>query len=200
MRIPFAIWRLKHPLYYPLTIPIGLSLIGTLFFYFSTPDAFTAVFHNRWHPVYLLGSTFIHGGFLHLFMNALALFFIGYQLLLPALGRKRFFHLFIAAAVIALLANNFLSPSPAIGMSGALMGIVACAVYPCGLVPMRLFVIHDLIPRLPPFQYRYVVAALPMIDLCGIIFDWQLFAHWAHLGGFATGLVYGYLCFHRRLL
>lgn len=199
MRPPFLnshYWRFFfRPSYYAISIPIVLSLVGTLLFASLNASTLNNIFANRWGLAYLLGSTFFHGGLFHFAMNSMALHFIGGQMLLPVIRTKLFTALLITSAIAALLVNNLISDSPAVGISGAIMGVVACAVYPFARMPMRLLLIHDLIPNLRPFQYRYIAFALPVIDICGILFGWQFFAHHAHLAGFCTGAAFGYVLF-----
>ena len=190
--------RFFHPDYAPIYVPILLSLAGAIFFMQSDSLTLLTLLSNRWSLHYFLATPFIHGGAGHFLLNTLALHYIGGMMLLPLLGKKQFSLLLLVAAVTANLVNNLLSEAPAIGFSGAIMGVVACALYPYARAPMRLLFIHDIL-RLPPFQFRYIVAFIVALDILGIIFNWHFFAHWAHLGGFAAGLIFGALRFKLRL-
>ena len=64
-----------------------------------------------------------------------------------------------------------------------------------GLLISRIQV-HDLL-RLPPFPLYGFAEFIVMLDITGLIFSWQHFAHWGHLGGFAAGGgVVGWYIFH----
>lgn len=186
-----------HIDYAPIFVPAILSLIGTLFFLGAERAELIVLLSDRWSLHYLLATPFMHAGFLHCLLNMMALHYLGGGMLLPLLGRRRFTVLLVLGALFGHVLNNLMSPVPAIGFSAAIMAVVACGLYPYSRAGMKLLLIHDLF-RLPPFQYRYIVAFIVLLDIVGIIFGWHFFAHWAHLGGFATGLAGGYLVFRRR--
>ena len=184
--------RFFHPDYAPVYVPALLSLAGTLFFLYGDRLAVMDIVSNRWSPHYLLATPFIHANWAHFLLNMLVLHHIGGAMLLPLIGRLRFSLLLAGGALAGSVLNNLLTEAPAIGISAALMAVVGCALYPYAKAPMKLFVIHDF-TRLPPFQFRYVVLFVVLMDIGGVIFDWNFFAHWAHLGGMSVGLAFGYL-------
>ena len=185
-----------HPRYAPVYIPILLSLLGALVFSYGDREFLSHLFEHRLSPAYIIISPFLHLGAAHFLLNAMALHYIGGQLLLPAIGAKRFTIILITAALTSQLINTLISPYPAIGISGAVMALLSCSLYPFGRLPMKLLFIHDIL-RLKPFLFRNIALFIVAIDICGIIFGWHFFAHWAHLGGFATGLAFGYIIFRR---
>ena len=168
------------------------SVAGTLFLVSTrSPPMFLL---ERWSPGYLLVAPFMHAGVGHLLMNLLALHFVGGQMTLPMLGARRFLLLFFLAMFAGNIGNNFLGDAPAVGISAALMGVFSCALFRHGRAPMRLLLLHDVL-RLRPFPLWKAAAFLVGLDIVGIVFGWQFFAHWAHLSGFATGLLFGRLHF-----
>lgn len=184
--------RFFHPHNAPIYIPAILSLAGTLFYMVAERDVIN--FTDRWSPHYLLATPFIHGGPAHFLLNIMALHFIGGQMLLPRIGARHFVFLLAAGAMAGSIANNLMGASPAIGFSTAVMAVIAATLYPYGKAGMKLLFIHDLL-GLPPLQFRHIAAFIVMLDIAGILLGWQFFAHWAHLGGFAAGIVYGYFRF-----
>lgn len=94
---------------YSLTNFILVSVYGNaieevLFSYFALqPNAFFSGF--VWT---VFTSMFMHGGFLHLFVNMFSLFFIG-NFIEKLIGRKRFFWLYIISGIFAGLFFAFLS-------------------------------------------------------------------------------------------
>jgi len=150
----------------------------------------------------IITSIFVHGGFLHLFINMFVLFSMG-SLCERIIGRKRFFWFYMLSGIIAGLlfvvlayyfgnsvigAKIFGSPmNYAVGASGAIFGIAA------------LFMV--LIPKM-----RFSIIFLPFFSLPGyIMIPFVLFATWivsssanfgigntAHLGGFLCGIIYGF--------
>jgi len=149
----------------------------------------------------LLTSMFMHGGFLHLFVNMFVLFSLG-SLCERIIGKKRFLWFYLISGIIAGLLHVFLSyyfgvnllgarifgdPSiPAVGASGAIFAIAG------------LFMI--LTPKL-----RFMLIFLPFFSLPAyIMIPLVLFVTWivsasagflvgnvAHFGGFLAGVFYG---------
>ena len=186
-------WNLD-PAKRPIHIIIALSAAGWLFFE-SDPARALRILSARWSPEYWLLSPFFHGALWHFLLNAMALNFLGGPLL-RILGARRFVALFIAAAVAANLANNLFADAPAVGVSGAILGLLACMTYPFGQAPMKFLLLHDLL-RLPPFPLWKIAAGLALLDVAGIVLRWEFFAHWGHLGGFLCGLAMGWIFFRR---
>ncbi|NOS99789.1 MAG: rhomboid family intramembrane serine protease [Phycisphaerales bacterium] len=99
----------------------------------------------------LLTSQYLHGGTTHLFMNMLALYFLG-----PPLervwGPRKFFIVYTLAGFLgslffmALVMKGWLASAPAVGASGCILGVLGAAavlfphaeVYVWMLFPMRL--------------------------------------------------------------
>lgn len=175
----------------------GASFVGALLLS-NSPGWVIDVLQSRWSPQYFVLATFMHAGFLHALLNVAALFFIGGQLLLPTLAMRRWLWLFGGGALAGHLANNIFGDAPAVGISAAVLAMLGCAIFPFGRMPVKFVLLHDIL-RLPPFRLSSVAGFLVMLDITGIIFGWQLFAHLAHLGGFAFGITFGYLHFRRRL-
>ena len=150
-----------------------------------------------WSAIYLLGAPFIHAGLAHLLLNIMGLHFIGGQLVLPSIGARRFLILFALAALFGGIVNNILGNAPAVGISAAVLGMFSCSLYRFAHAGVKLLLIHDLL-RLRPFALWKVAAFIVGLDICGIIFNWQFFAHWAHLAGFLTGGIYGWFIFDGR--
>jgi membrane associated rhomboid family serine protease len=143
----------------------------------------------------ILTSMFMHGSWEHLFGNMVFLWVFGNNIE-DSMGHVRFIVFYLLCGSIAALAHIFLSPSstlPAVGASGAISGIMGAyfVLYP------RVRV-HTWIP---PFFF----VPLPAIFLLGYWFLVQLamgavtfgpeageqggVAVWAHVGGFAAGLL-----------
>jgi len=204
----FLLW-LKN-----INITSKIILVNVLFFILSTilfiinPDFIRylaiqpdSIIHGKYLWT-IITSVFVHGGFLHLFINMFVLFSMG-GLCERIIGRKRFFWFYLISGIIAGLlfvvlayffgnsaigAKIFGSPFDyAVGASGAIFGIAA------------LFMI--LIPKM-----RFSIIFLPFFSLPGyIMIPFVLFATWivsstasfgigntAHFGGFLCGIFYGF--------
>jgi len=123
--------------------------------------------------------TFLHGGALHLALNALVLFMLG-RFLEPFLGSARFLLIYFASGLAGSFASSWFVTSQSVGASGAIWGLlgaeVALAFYPRPLLP----------PALLPLARRTAVANLvlnlvnsfsPHVDLA------------AHVGGGLMGVL-----------
>jgi len=148
-----------------------------------------------WTP---LTSMFMHGGFTHLFLNMVSLFFIG-SFVERLIGRKRFFWLYILSGLFAGLffislaylfgANDFgarifgsLSLS-AVGASGAIFAIAGLLAV---LTPkLRVYVFFII-----PMQMWIAVLFLLVILWVASIGAGLPFGNTAHFGGLLVGVVY----------
>jgi len=137
-------------------------------------------------------SMFMHGGFLHLFMNMLSLFFIG-GLVERLIGRKRYFWFYIisglfAGLIFVLLSLIFTSDynTFAVGASGAIFGIVGVLVF---LTPnLPVYVMFIPIPIKMKYAAPGILIVLWIISITANIG----IGNTAHLGGLVAGLIYGF--------
>ena len=142
----------------------------------------------------LLSSTFLHAGWLHLLSNLLYLAVFGPPVE-RRVGAARFGLLYLASAVIGSLAYLVAQPmsqTPAVGASGAIAGVIAAHLV---LFPGAT------LGSLAPVLFLSIVETTPTLLLLLLWLATQVFssvaslttstsiAWWAHLGGFASGLV-----------
>ena len=138
----------------------------------------------------LVTSMFLHTLPIHLFFNMISLFFIG-RFVEPLIGRKRFMTVFFLSGILAGLLHVGVSywassglDVPAIGASGAIMGLVGLLAV---LIPRQKVLLFFVIP-MPLWFFGVLLLAL-------VIFNPQIggvaIGHIAHLGGFAAGALYG---------
>jgi membrane associated rhomboid family serine protease len=140
-------------------------------------------------PWTVLTYQFLHGGFLHLALNMLALFFFGPRLEMR-LGGRRFLGLYLASGIGGAVLS-FLTPySAIIGASGAVFGVLlAFARY----YPRERIYIWGILP----VESRILVILLAVFSLyAGFSGAQASVAHFAHLGGFVGGWVF--LRLHER--
>lgn len=138
-----------------------------------------------------LTSMFMHGGFLHLFVNMLSLFFIG-SLVERVLGHKRYLWFYLISGLFAGLFFVFSSPffggfdTYAVGASGALFGLVGLLVL---LTPnLPVYVMFIPIPIKMKYAGPGILLLLWAISIAGDV----PIGNTAHLGGLIAGLVYGF--------
>lgn len=145
------------------------------------------------YPWQLVTTAFLHGGIWHLVFNMYALFLFGASVE-RTLGERRFLVLFFASVLGASLLQLAVASAPfvagvgqaaiypTVGASGGLLGVIAaCAI----LFPRdEIFII----PFPVPIQMRWLALGYVAMDLLGGFgaYSSQV-AHFAHLGGFATG-------------
>ncbi|KAI8097429.1 uncharacterized protein BX664DRAFT_326351 [Halteromyces radiatus] len=163
-------------------------------------------FMTRWftnHPVWCVGprnltliaSNFSHQHLLPLTVNMIALWYFG-TALHDILGRQQFLAFYFSSAVtsatisriLGLLTRRYrpillLPSSTSLGASGT---VYSCLAAVTALHPHYTI---DLIPRLP-IEYSTILPGLLTVDITGILFQWRLFDHYAHLGGAGFGLWY----------
>lgn len=140
-------------------------------------------------PWQLLTYGFLHGGFTHLFFNMFALFMFGSEIE-RLFGAKRYLIYYLlcvvgaAAMHIIVVTQAGLPPAPTVGASGAVFGLLLAfgMAYPKRMI-MLIF------PPIPMPAWLFVTL-YGMLELyLGITQTASGIAHFAHLGGMATGFV-----------
>lgn len=146
-----------------------------------------------WSSVF--SSMFMHGSWEHILGNMLFLWVFGNNIE-DSMGHLRFIIFYLGCGVAASLAHIYLSPQsaiPAVGASGAISGVMGAYIVLYPRVRVYTWV--------PPFFFLYLNAFF----LLGYWFFLQLVsgvvsfgpeagesggvAVWAHVGGFAAGVV-----------
>ncbi len=139
-------------------------------------------------PWILITSMFLHGSGSHIFYNMYGLLIFG-PLLEEKIGPKRFLSLYLISGILAGLGHVVLSKliygtaPPALGASGALMGIIGALII---LMPDLRLLLFFAIPM--PLWVAGILWAV--IDFVGIFLPSNV-ANLAHLVGLGVGLLYG---------
>lgn len=139
-------------------------------------------------PWQLFTYMFLHGSFMHIFMNMFVLWMFGFELE-NIWGSKKFLIYYLSCGVAAGVANEIIAPfltdvGPTVGASGAIYGILAAFAY---LFPNRPIYIYFLFP----IKAKYVILLYMAIDLINVIGGTSTgIAHIAHLGGAVAGFLY----------
>ncbi len=140
-----------------------------------------------WQPVTYL---FVHGGFWHIFFNMLMLWMFGMELEYTW-GSAKFLLYYLlcgigAAAVILLVASLRQDPSPTVGASGAIFGVLVAFAM---LWPDRPIYVYFLLP----VRAKFFIAGAILFELVtGIGGSTDGISHVAHLGGAAVGFLFMY--------
>jgi len=143
-------------------------------------------------------SMFLHGSFLHIFGNMLFLAIFG-PTVEDAIGRVRYTAFYLLGGLVALTAQVLVSPdstAPTLGASGAIAAVLGgyILLYPRARVLTLVFIV-----------FFVTIIEVPAIYLLGFWFLTQLYfgaaglaspltggegvAYFAHIGGFAFGLL-----------
>ena len=134
-------------------------------------------------PYQLVTHMFTHGGWGHILFNMFALWSFG-TTLERLWGPKRFLIFYLACGLAAGVAQLFFSDAPAVGASGAIMGLLAAFGY---LFPNTELLVF---PVPFPVKAKYFIAVIAAIDLFGGVYSTgSNIAHFAHLGGLAMGFL-----------
>jgi rhomboid-like protein len=146
-------------------------------------------------PFSLIGNIFSHQSFSHFAVNMTVLWFVGTHLH-EEVGRANFLAIYMSSGALGsfaslaswVLRNNFVSAS--LGASGALCGIVAAYLLLNSTEKVRLFGFF------PPENWPSISALGFLVFLISLdILSLNRFNkivtvdHWAHLGGYAAGIV-----------
>jgi membrane associated rhomboid family serine protease len=142
----------------------------------------------------IFSSMFMHGSILHIAGNMLYLWIFGNNIE-DAMGHLRFLFFYLVCGVAAALTLAYIDPAsrvPMVGASGAISGVLAAYVllFPRARVTVIL-----------PLGLIFIPFAISAFWVVGFWFVFQVFsafvsdpnqpgvAWWAHVGGFAAGLV-----------
>lgn len=192
----------NHALIATMGIVFALQLLGVVRW---QDFAFTPV--QLWHlwpapgPLYgisgLFTHQFLHGGLLHIVANVIALRVFGDNIE-DALGHWRYAAFFLVSGALAAIAQGIAAPSvQLIGASGAISAVMAgyLLLHPRA----RIFVlVFNIAPVLAPASF---VVGFSILVNIAMAYDVTLLtgstpgaqaritAWWAHIGGFAAGLV-----------
>jgi len=145
-------------------------------------------------PALAITSTFLHAGFVHLAGNMLFLWVFG-NAINYKFGQLGYLAFYLFAALCSGLAQYVAIPSPAIGASGAIMGVVGAFLvfFPRNDVEMVLWVVwfKETIGHLSSF---WVILLWVAWDVCIAAFQLPTsVAVTSHLAGFACGFIVAFL-------
>lgn len=150
----------------------------------------------------LLTSMFLHGGLGHIGSNLLSLWIFGDNVE-DRFGHLRFLVFYLLTGGVAALAQVWAdpaSPIPLVGASGAISGVMGAylVMFPHSriLVLMFLFLFIDII-EIPAVIFLGVWFLYQIVSGVGSVGGGPGIAFWAHVGGFAAGLVTVFV-FRRR--
>ena len=148
-------------------------------------------------PVSLVSSQFLHGGWMHVIANLWTLYIFGDNVE-DRMGHSRYLIFYLLCGVLGGVVQVLSGPTsfvPTIGASGSIAGVLGAYVL--------LFPRARVLTFVPIFFFPWMVE-IPAVIYLGIWFTSQFFggmsalgtssmiggvAYWAHVGGFASGLL-----------
>jgi len=140
-------------------------------------------------------SMFMHGDIFHLLGNMGALWVFGRRVE-DACGAWRFLIFYLLAGMSANLITTLVmynSPTPGVGASGAIFGVMGAylLLYPAGRI--RTLVFLSFVPAWPRIRAGWIVLyflGVQIIPALNILFSDESYGigYWAHLGGFFSAL------------
>lgn len=152
------------------------------------PTFDTTRFGTTLMPWQLVTYGFLHGGWMHLFFNMFAIYMFGGDIE-HLFGRNRYILYYMMCVIGAALMHLIvvyaanLPPLPVVGASGGVFGLLLAF----GMAfPKRMIML--LIPPIPLPAWLFVTLYGAMELYLGITQNTGI-AHFAHLGGMATGFV-----------
>jgi membrane associated rhomboid family serine protease len=175
-------------------VPGELTLSATPGDGFPMGEGLACIVDQGREPLHLFTAMFLHGGWMHLLGNMWFLWLFGNNVE-DSMGRFRFIVFYLLSGLVASLAHVFTDASsimPMVGASGAISGVMGAYIV--------------LYPRVRVYCFVVIIVfvttvALPAWVMLGYWMLLQLLgglggpaagggvAFWAHIGGFATGVL-----------
>jgi membrane associated rhomboid family serine protease len=151
------------------------------------------------NPIYLtlLTSMFMHGGWLHIGGNMLFLWIFGDNVE-HRVGPVIYLVFYLIAGIIASLAQVYVGPNstiPSLGASGAISGVLGAYIvlFPSNRVTVFLFRFLVVVPAIVAIGLWALLQFINGIGSVALTEETGGVAYMAHIGGFVTGLVAGFL-------
>ena len=168
----------------------------------ATPNAINALLAQPMQPnthtlATLVSSQFIHAGWLHVISNMLFLWIFGDNVE-DTLGGVRYLVLYLLSGVAGAVAQALTSgssPIPLVGASGAIAGVLGAylLLFPTArvstLLPIFLFFTVIQVPAVVVILLWFAVQLLSGLAVVGQAGGGGGIGYWAHIGGFAGGIV-----------
>ncbi len=136
-----------------------------------------------YRPWTIVTYMFLHGGFMHILFNMIALFFFGPRLEVR-LGGRHFLGLYFVSGIVGALLSLATPRAAIVGASGAVYGVMLGFAY---FWPRDRIYIWGILP----VEARLFVGVMTALSLYGGFGSAAGgIAHFAHLGGFVGGFLY----------
>lgn len=153
--------------------------------------------YNLHAVIPLFTSMFMHGGWLHLLGNMLFLYIFGDNVE-DRFGHFRYCIFFLLAGLAAAFTQIYVNPAseaPMVGASGAIAGVLGAYVFMfpkariTTVIPIFIFIKIIDLPAYLFLGIWFIMQLISGVMALGIGADAGGVAWWAHIGGFAAGVV-----------
>ncbi|KZZ43184.1 MAG: rhomboid family intramembrane serine protease [Saccharospirillaceae bacterium] len=187
-RFPIVTWMLLilNTLIF-LSYAFSIDTRYWVFEHFASRPADLAAGMELWTP---LTATFLHGGFMHLIGNMYFLYVIGDNLE-DVLGRSRYLLVYLLGGVgasVISVAMNWNSPIMSVGASGAIAALFGMYLIWFRFASLTfMFLVFQ--KKLSPLWYFALWLVLD--NIIAMVSSPGGVDYWAHIGGFAVGLMIG---------
>jgi membrane associated rhomboid family serine protease len=189
-------------------ILVGLNVLIWLFMitmtqqeaqnFFSTFGAVPVDILQGQNLMALISSIFLHGGWLHIISNMLFLAIFGDNIEVT-LGHGWYFLFYLAGGIIASLTHIFIysdSTIPMVGASGAIGAVLGAYVIMYPRSRVRVFVFPFIVTRIAAvffLGFWFIIQLYTGVGAIAETAETDGVAVWAHVGGFAFGMLIGIL-------
>lgn len=154
---------------------------------------------DGWSPTGMVLHQFLHAGWIHLIGNMIYLWIFG-NAVCGNLKFRLYVPLFVLFGVIAAVFHNVFTGGPALGASGAVNGIIGFyfVVFPTRDIKCLFWFFI--------WVRKIAVAGFWLIILWFAFDIWLALAgvggvaYWAHVGGFVSGMIFGFIAVKLRLV
>lgn len=144
----------------------------------------------------LLTHMFLHGGWLHIIGNMLYLWVFGDNVE-ERLGSGRYLLFYLLAGLAAAVGQGLISPSPMVGASGAIAGVLGAYLVLFPTVRVRTLVFLGIFITVIQLPALVVIGFFIVIQLIEGIAELRIAAHpatahiayYAHIFGFVAGIL-----------
>ena len=151
--------------------------------YFALQPLGDSFLDSAFYPWQLITYQFMHGGLMHIFFNMFALWMFGIEFE-QMWGSKKFLTYYLLSGIGAGILQIFISDAPTVGASGSVYGLLLA--FGLTFPDRKIF----MFPLFIPISAKYFVMIFAGIELLsGIYNTGSGVAHFAHLGGAATGFL-----------
>ena len=175
-----------------IIINIGFFILQHTVDWFENSLALYPARLAQGHVWELLTFQFLHGDLFHILINCAMIWFIGRQIE-ESLGKIKFLSIYLIAGVFGGLLQCILAwaeNNPDVGVVGAsagIFGLMAAFAMMYWNRELTLLIMFILPVRM---KAKFILIALAVIGVLGIISNQSGIAHGAHLGGMIWGVLY----------